>query len=55
MDFDKQITATYLDATYIGEEGAGFDKGIRYRLRALRSKNGLVKIRLDKPKGDPVT
>ena len=54
MENDKKITATVIDALYIGKEGYGFTKEENYRLRAVRSSGGLVKIKLHKPEGEVV-
>jgi|TARA_R110000851_G_scaffold260044_2_gene412598 hypothetical protein len=51
MANDKRIDSTVIDATYIGKDIGEYIKETQYRLRALRSKGGLVKIRTDKPLG----
>jgi hypothetical protein len=51
MANDKNIACTIIDAIYIGNDKNEFTKNEQYRLKALRSKGGLVKIRTDKPLG----
>lgn len=46
MTADKTITATLMDATYIGDRTMMWIPEERYRLRAVISKSGRVKIRL---------
>lgn len=48
MPADKEITATLLDATYIGQRTVCWIPGERYRLRAIRkSLSRNVHIQLD--------
>lgn len=54
MSIDKYIAATLMDATYIGVKKGTFLKETRYRLRALRSAGGIVKIREHNPVGEVV-
>lgn len=52
MKNDKTITASLIDAVYKGADGLGYTKETEYRLRAVRSVGGLIKVKLHKPEGD---
>lgn len=52
MTNDKNIGCTIIDATYIGHTKCEFIRDNQYRLRAVRSKGGLIKIRLDTNSSD---
>jgi hypothetical protein len=43
---DKRIAATVIDATYVGKAPSSFLYNQCYRLRAIRSTDGVVKVRL---------
>jgi hypothetical protein len=45
MPSDKRITATLLDATYVGRTREGYVQNQRYRLRAVRTKGGVIKVK----------
>ena len=51
MKNDNRIAATILDAIYIGKTHEGFIYDTEYRLRAVRSPGGVVKIKVHKPEG----
>lgn len=49
VQMDKRITATLLDAVYIGVAQGQFTKNKQYRLRATKSSKGLVKVKIHNP------
>ncbi|PCJ67447.1 MAG: hypothetical protein COA58_03765 [Bacteroidetes bacterium] len=55
MGNDKVITATLMDAVYIGVEQEGYSKNTSYRLRAVRSKGDVIRVKTHKPIGEILT
>ena len=47
MTNDNNIDCSVIDATYIGNGIEEYAKNNQYRLRAVRSKGGSIKIRTD--------